>query len=193
MKKITFQFSVFLIFILNINISNAQTYFGFKVGTNFSNINGDNDLKGVKFGMHVGAVTEIQISDLFSLQPELLYSKLGSQDKNNKSLKYNNNYIVIPIMVKYFINNVISIDLGPQVGYLLFAKSSNGWEEWTDIKKDLNTFDYGINLGASYEMDNGMNINIRYNYNFANIYKADILNLDANNTVIQLSLGYKFY
>ena len=96
-------------------------------------------------------------------------------------------------MVKYFINDVISIDAGPQVGYLVFSQISDGSKEWTDTKDSLNAFDYGVNLGASYEMDNGMNINIRYNYNFANIYKSDYFDFKAINTNFQISLGYKFY
>lgn len=172
----------------------AQTYFGFKVGTNISNINGDNPYDGIKIAMHVGGVAEIVISDLISVQPELLYSMQGSQHKDDSSLKNNYHYITLPIMFKYFINVSTSIDAGPQIGYLVFAKQSNGWEEWRDTKDELNALDYGFNLGASYEMDNGMNINIRYNYNFANIYKTiEGLDFKGNNTVIQLSLGYKFY
>ena len=222
-QKIIFIFA----FVLFSNSIYSQTYFGFKVGFNGSDINGDNQIQGIKPGMHVGAVAEIQVSDLFSIQPEILYSIQGSQhvidpsldkymmnnynilvnnyvvslpvrdyqDEKNQSvkLKNNNHYITVPIMVKYFINDVISIDAGPQVGYLVFSQISDGSKEWTDTKDSLNAFDYGVNLGASYEMDNGMNINIRYNYNFANIYKSDYFDFKAINTNFQISLGYKFY
>ena len=200
---ITFSFS-------NIN-TNAQTYFGFKVGANLANINGDNTLKGIKPAMHVGGIAEIIMSDFISIQPELLYSMQGSQKKMNLeeykigigerprpqdedidvSIKNNNHYIILPIMVRYFVTETISIDAGPQLGYLLFAKTSNGSQEWTDNKKFYNTFDYGFNLGGSYEFDNGMNINIRYNYGFAKVFKTD--GLKSNNSNIQISLGYKFY
>ena len=189
LRKITFILTV-LLFSYNLN---AQVYYGFKVGANISNISGDNSYDGMKGAMHVGTVAEIIVSDLFSIQPELLYSMQGSQDSDDSSLKNNNHYITVPIMIKYFINETMSIDAGPQIGYLLFAQTSNGWEEWVDTKDQLNAFDYGFNIGASYEMDNGMNINIRYNYNFANIYKSNDFDLKANNTVIQISLGYKFY
>jgi len=212
MKKLLSKIFFLALFLLCIN-NYSQTYFGFKVGGNLSNINGDNPLKGIKPSMHVGVVAEIAISDSFSIQPELIYSMLGSQKKVNSSeyefeteaphnnekilIKNNNHYITLPIMVKYFLleigSDIISIDAGPQVSYLLSSKISNGWEELSDNKDTLNAFDYGFNLGASYELDNGMNINIRYNYNFANIYKTNDLNLKANNTVIQISLGYKFY
>jgi opacity protein-like surface antigen len=124
------------------------------------------------------------------------YVSLPIKDYDNiddVKLKNNNYYISLPIMVKYFVNEFISIDLGPQISYLTFAQISNGSKEWTDVKDSYNTLDYGVNLGASYEMDNGMNINIRYNYNFANVYKSDYFDLKANNTNIQVSLGYKFY
>ena len=97
-------------------------------------------------------------------------------------------------MYGYFVTETISIDAGPQINYLLSAKISNGSEEWTETKDFYNTFGYGINLGASYEMDNGMNINLRYNYGLANVYKTiDVGNFKGNNGVIQVSLGYKFY
>lgn len=219
-QKIIFIFA----FVLFSNSINSQTYFGFKVGFNGSDIVGDNQIQGLKPAMHVGAVAEIQISDLFSIQPELLYSIQGSQhtidpnlvidneyviinsqyvslpikdyeDENaaDIKLKNNNHYITLPIMIKYFINDFISIDVGPQISYLMFAQISNGSKEWTDAKDSYNDIDYGVNLGASYEMDNGMNINIRYNYNFANVYKSDYFDYKANNTNFQISLGYKFY
>ncbi len=186
---------IFSILILCVsNYATAQIYYGFKIGANISNISGDNPYSGMKPAMHAGAIVEITISDLFSVQPELLYSMQGSQHKDDASLKNNNHYITLPVMVKYFINETISIDAGPQIGYLLFAKQSNGWEEWIDTKDQLNALDYGFNLGASYEMDNGMSFNLRYNYNFANIYKTiEGIDLKGNNTTIQLSLGYKFY
>jgi hypothetical protein len=216
--KILFIFT----FVLINSTIYSQTYFGFKVGGNASNIIGDNEIQGMKFAMHVGAVAEIQVSDLFSIQPELLFSIQGSEKKLNANLvqdneyimvnghyvslpikdydniddvklKNNNYYISLPIMVKYFVSEFISIDLGPQISYLTFAQISNGSKEWTDVKDSYNALDYGVNLGASYEMDNGMNINIRYNYNFANVYKSDYFDLKANNTNIQVSLGYKFY
>ncbi len=216
--KILFIFA----FVLINSTIYSQTYFGFKVGGNASNVIGDNEIQGVKFAMHVGAVAEIQVSDLFSIQPELLFSIQGSEKKldanlvqdneyimvngyyvslpikdydniDDVKLKNNNYYISLPIMVKYFVNEFISIDLGPQISYLTFAQISNGSKEWTDVKDSYNALDYGVNLGASYEMDNGMNINIRYNYNFANVYKSDYFDLKANNTNIQVSLGYKFY
>ena len=191
MKRIYLLLTLAIISFASLD-SNAQTYFGVKVGGNLAFINGDIGLKGIKPAAHGGFVAEIAISDLFSVQPELLYSIQGSQDKDNAILKNNHHYLTLPIMIKYFINETISIDAGPQVSYLVYAKQSNGWEEQIDNKELLNAFDYSFDIGASYEMDNGMNINVRYVHGFANIFKTSS-DVKGYNSVIQLSMGYKFY
>jgi len=185
----------------------AQVYYGFKVGANLANFYGDIENNSIKASFHIGAVAEISVSDLFSVQPELLFSMQGSQGENNSlltshtsvpidgkdfsSTKTNFYYLNLPVMVKYFVTDMISIDAGPQVGYLLYAKESNGTDELTDIKDLTKSIDYGLNLGGSYEMDNGMNINLRYYYGLANVLDSN--DAKMNNALIQISLGYKFY
>lgn len=187
---------ILVLILLSTNLK-AQTYFGFKVGANFANFSGDVENNTIKPAFHVGGVVEVQISDFFSVQPEVLFSVQGYQNKDNTSIKYNYNYVNLPVMVRYFVTDNISIDAGPQVGMLLSAKISTGNEELTDVKDLSNSLDYGFNLGASYEMDSGMNINVRYNYGLSNINNNDDVvdaeDIKINNTVIQISLGYKFY
>ncbi len=182
---------IFLIILISSYHINAQTYFGFKVGANATNFYGDIENNNIKLSFHAGVVAEIQLSDAFSVQPELLFSAQGYQNKEDKYLKYHYNYLNLPIMVKYFINNNITLDFGPQIGYLLSAETSDGLYIFENIKENSNSFDYGINLGASYEFDDGLNINVRYNYSLSNINKGN--DIKVNNAVIQISLGYKFY
>jgi hypothetical protein len=182
---------ILLVTFISINLS-AQTYFGFKVGANFANFVGDVENNAIKPSFHVGGVAEIQITDVFSVQPEILFSMQGYQDKDDSLIKYNYHYVNVPLMVKYFVGENVSIDAGPQVGLLLYSKRSNGHEDLDDLKDASNSFDYGMNLGASYEMNNGIFMSARYYYGLANVLNTDD-NLKANNTVIQISLGYKFY
>ncbi len=186
---------LFVIIFLSISIK-AQTYYGFKVGANFANFYGDIDNNTIKPSFHVGALAEIIIDDFYSVQPELLFSMQGAQDKDDSNIKYNYHYATLPIMVKYFVSDFISVDAGAQVAYLLTAYRSNGFEEYDYLTDTSNRLDYGINVGGTYEFDNGMNAAIRYNYNLANIHKdvSDVdLDLRDNNAVIQISMGYKFY
>jgi len=188
-----FRFLIITTLIIVTGITaNAQMYYGLKVGANFANFSGDVSGNSIKPSMHFGAVVEIPLTDAFSVQPELLYSMQGYQIKEDVSLKYHYHYLTLPVMAKYFVTNEITLDFGPQLSYLIFAQSSDGEYEYTELKDETSKFDYGLALGASYEIDDGMNINLRYTYGFANIFDTDT-NLKANNSVIQLSLGYKFY
>lgn len=172
----------------------SQTFFGFKVGGNAANLNGDVNENAIKYGFHFGAVAEIQLSDYFSIQPELLYSQQGFQDKNIENLKYNYNYMLAPVLLKYFVATSFSIDAGAQAAFLMSAKQGTGDEDLTDLKEFTNGFDMSFVIGGSYEMDNGFFANVRYNYGFINVFNNDDgSDLKATNAVIQLSMGYKFY
>ena len=171
----------------------SQTYFGVKVGANYTSFRGDLDVIDYKAGFHVGGVAEISINDSFSFQPELLYSVQGFQAKEDASLRSNYNYLTVPLMAKYFVKDLVTIDAGPQIGYLISTTQTNGYEEIiTEQKKNSNSLDYGFNLGASYEMDSGIFLQVRYNFGLANVLKSDT-NLKAYNSVMQVSMGYKFY
>ncbi|MEE9350383.1 MAG: porin family protein [Flavobacteriaceae bacterium] len=186
-----FYFLLVLIAFTTVN-TNAQTYYGLKVGLNASTFYGDVDNKTIKPSMHFGAVAEFTLTDAFSVQPELLFSMQGYQKKGESIIKHHYHYVTAPIMMKYFLTNEITLDFGPQFGYLIFAQSSDGEYEYEELKETTSVFDYGIAVGASYEIDDGMNINLRYYQGIANVLDTPD-DLRASNGVIQLSLGYKFY
>ena len=59
--------------------ANAQVKFGARAGLNLASMTGDDaagDLDG-RTSLHLGVTAEIEISDSFSLQPELTYSGQG--------------------------------------------------------------------------------------------------------------------
>ncbi|HFS68114.1 MAG TPA: PorT family protein [Flavobacteriia bacterium] len=189
MKNLTLLF-ISVLFSFNLY---SQTYFGVKLGANYSSFRGDVDYIAYKGGFHVGGVAEFPIDDSFSFQPELLYSVQGYQADGDASLRSNYNYLQVPLMVKYFVKDLVTIDGGPQVGYLLSTTQTNGYEEIImDQKENSNALDYGFNLGATYEMDSGIFLQVRYNFGLANVLKKE-LEQKAYNSVLQLSMGYKFY
>jgi len=188
-----------VIALLSIVLVNAQNVeFGAKAGVNFASINGDDTEEfDMRTSFHIGAVAEFLFSERFSLQPELIYSSQGakmSDEGFDFTIKLN--YINLPIMAKYYVTEGLSLEAGPQFGLLLSAKVESefdGESEEEDIKDELNDFDFGINFGVGYKLENGINFTARYNYGFTNL--ADTEDLDdtkINNGVIQLSVGYNF-
>jgi len=181
-----------VIFLLGIMFTTkAQNLqFGLKGGVNFASLNGDisDDFKN-RTAFHVGMLVEMKVSTNLAIQPELLYSSKGATDKEyDESLKVN--YIYLPVMVKYFLNDGLSIQGGPQIGVLMSAVSEvDGGNE--DFKDDLKKTDLGLNFGLGYNLTNNLNIGMRYNIGLSNINNVEGLG-EVNTSTLQISLGYLF-
>jgi len=181
--------------VLTIASINAQE-FGAKAGVNFATLNGDGDFDG-RTSFFVGGVVEFEISESFSLQPELLYSSQGA--KLSESFEgfdietiIKLDYLNIPIMAKYYVTEGFSIEAGPQVGFLLSSKAEvkvDGDSESEDID-DLSTVDFGLNFGLGYKLDSGLNFGARYNLGLSNV--PDEGDFDLKNGVFQIAVGYFF-
>ncbi len=76
MKKL-FLFAAIAVFGFT-SVNAQEVTFGAKAGLNLASVSGDNtdEIDG-RTAFHVGAIAEIAISDVFSVQPELLYSAQG--------------------------------------------------------------------------------------------------------------------
>ena len=184
MKKILLLAVVTVLGFANVNAQEIK--FGAKGGLNFASISGDNT-KGIDVvtSFNFGVLSEIPISDKFSFQPELMYSGQGySFNDNTIALSYLN----IPLMGKYYLTKGLSVEAGPQIGFLLAAKN-----EKTDVKDSFNTFDFGVNFGLGYKLDNGLNFGVRYNLGLTDINNLDNSSSKNKNGVFQLSVGYFFF
>ena len=192
--------------------TNAQEIkFGVKAGLNMASLSGGDAYYGSygrKAGFHVGGLAEIKINDKFSVQPELLYSLKGADFNFGfggfglglPSNKLNLTYIDLPVMVKFYPIERLSAELGPNVAFLMSAKGSkyNSVTDTTDpngdVKDSYNTVDYGMNIGAGYELKQGIMFQLRYNIGLSDVSKGPTTgtNYSDKNSVIQVSVGYKF-
>ncbi len=156
---------------------------GAKAGLNVANLSGADDTKA-KMGFHVGALAEIFINEKFAVQPEILYSSQGAKGKGEGNVKFDLDYINIPIMAKYYVMEGLSVQAGPQIGFVVKAEAGG-----IDVKDGVNTVDFGLNLGAGYELPMGVFADLRYDLGFNKVYKEG---KSIKNGVFQLSVGYKF-
>jgi len=169
---------------LGFTSANAQKMkLGVKGGLNFASVSGDNTKgKDAVTSFNFGVVSEIPVSGKFSFQPELMYSGQGYSFNDNTIAL---NYLNIPLMAKYYLTKGLSVEAGPQAGFLLSAKN-----EKTDIKKSFNTFDLGVNFGLGYKLENGLNFGVRYNLGLTDINNLGNSFGKNKNSVFQLSVGY---
>ncbi|HLF53511.1 porin family protein [Flavobacterium sp.] len=193
-------------------VSAQDVKFGIKGGVNFATLTGDVEDTSMKVGFNVGGLVEIKVSEKFSVQPELLFSTQGAKEEYSEtsgadSYKVENNlnlgYLNIPIMAKYYVVDKFSLEAGPQFGFLMSAKSdytetqtvggvTSTFSEEVDVKDDMNSVDFGINFGAGYDFTENISAGVRYNLGLSDITDEQEDNFEMKNSVIALSIGYKF-
>jgi hypothetical protein len=196
--------------VISLSFTQAQEVkFGTKVGLNISNLAGDISDANNKIGFHIGGFAEIELSDMFSLQPEILYSTQGTKSEQNFyfpsgglniDLTQKLSYLNIPIMAKLYLVENFYIEVGPQIGFLLTAEQigeASGSiygqpytsSETIDNKDSLNSTDYGLNMGLGIKLSERFGAGVRYSLGLSNIDK-ETKNSEVNNRNIGISLMY---
>jgi opacity protein-like surface antigen len=202
MKKIMLTAAAVMAFAF----SNAQeTRFGVKGGINLHTITGDVEDASSKVGFQIGGFAEFKLSDKFAIQPEILFSAQGaksewSEEGISGEDKLNLGYLNIPVMAKFYVAEKFSLEAGPQIGFLLSAKSKSEatfdgetYSEDVDVKDSFESIDFGVNFGAGYDFTENLSAGLRYNLGLSNIAKTeDGDDSKIKNSVFSLSVGYKF-
>jgi opacity protein-like surface antigen len=183
------------------NVSAQEVKFGAKVGLNSSVLTGDAEDFDSKIGFNVGAFAEIGVSDKLIFQPELLFSTQGAKSgESGFNVTIKADYLNIPLMLKYGVTDKLFLEFGPQLGFLLSAKSKieatysgETISEEEDIKDSFKSIDFGLNFGASFDVAENIMIGARYNLGLSNIIDEEDSGDDkVQNAVFSLSLGYRF-
>lgn len=186
---------------------------GVKAGLNLASLTFDErELNSSsKTGFTAGLMVEVPMAKNFSLQPELLYSQQGTKisfsDKDVTNSNYKStirlNYLNIPVMLKYYVLEGLSVQAGPQIGILL--KADNKYEdnflgyknqESFDLKDYSTGIDTSVNFGLGYQFKEKFYADARYNISYSNVFKeGDVnhfINNDMKNRVFQVTIGYFF-
>jgi hypothetical protein len=125
----------------------------------------------------------------------LLYSQKGAKLANATDFRTRFSYLDVPLA--FHVNaDGLFFEAGPQVGFLLAAKSEAG-NAAVDVKDATNSVDFGYLAGLGYQRKTGLGIGLRYNGGFTNVPKAvTVGNVTVQNrlrnSVFQLYLTYSF-
>ena len=140
---------------------------------------------------------------LFSLQPEVLYTRMGAKYAvDADSLQYRFDYIQVPILIKL---NVIPVGpvrpfiaVGGYGSYLLRAKGVmvvEGVSEETDVADMMQKYDYGVvgAAGVTFRLP-GISLSVegRYNLGLANVEKDPLPGESIKNRSIMALVGIGF-
>ena len=191
MKKTIF---VAVLCFIGLSQSNAQFSFkpGLRGGVNFSHFSqGDRnsyDLLGnpgstsydSKTDFYLGFYGALHLTKYYTLQPEIDYSRQGSNYKlNNDSFNYRAAYLSIAVINKFTFNDKFNIHLGPTIDFMV-EKNFNPASE----------VDLAFVLGAGYSFTKNFGIEARVKKGIVPI--LDYSNTNHTNVVFSFGATYTF-
>lgn len=187
MKKIIL--AAVLMLAASVDMEAQLVRFGIKGGLNYANQNGSditvnsqNYSTDAITSYHIGLVTEIKVTDGFSVQPELLYSTQGASYKNAfEEFKNELGYLSIPVLAKINLNKTVSLELGPQASFLLSEKNN------FDVN-NAETFEFGVAGGLGFNITKSFFLQARYVLGLTEASRE----AEVKNSVLQISAGFKF-
>lgn len=162
--------------------------------TNLDNIDGSSS-KGIT-SFHVGGTVSFKFAKFYTLQPEILYSKQGSEVFSNDAdskLKLALNYLSIVVNNKFFAGDSgVNFQVAPVFDVLLNSKN-------VDNPQGL---DIAFKAAIGYDMANGLSFSLGYKQGLSDLFgrnvdtgngaeTTDVGDLVLNK-VVQLSIGYQF-
>lgn len=152
--------------------------FGIKGGYNYAKLNGTNTMDYEnKSSYHFGALVNFKTLGNLYLQTEALYSSQGSKKGSDQ---IDLTYLQVPVLAKYYVGRILSLEVGPQFGFLLSDNLPNSVES--------KSYDLSLAAGLGLDITSSIFIQARYIAGMSKI--SDQGNL--KNEVAQLSLGFKF-
>ena len=191
---------------------------GFKIGASMAKLHGDDvedltDLFGEdqksRIGFCAGGFITFNITDMFAIQPEVLYTMKGTKYEEEilgETLKVwiKLNYLEIPVLVKIIVPTPGGVKpflfAGPVLALKLSGKAKFEYgaeSEEEDIEdEDIKSTDFGLVIGAGVDFGLGvpgtgkMTLDVRYSLGLSTIseFEGD----DVKNGVFSLMVGFSF-
>ena len=145
-----------------------QNFFKLQFDERNSVINHDHS---ILFG---GFFVETPLNKRLSLQTELLYSRITSEDLN---------MIELPVLLKYRIGKRWSITGGPQLNYIFHDGGDRTFAR--NINEKLTV---GFSIGIEYDITRNLSAFFRYTHRFTKCIHPDLGNING----FRLGLAYRF-
>jgi hypothetical protein len=167
---------------------------GINIAKEVASISGTSISTDSNVGLLLGSYLTVMTSEKFGIQPELIYAKFGgSASANGQTGSDSYNYLSLPVMLRYNASENISIQAGPQIGFLLSANSSLGSQS-IDVKDKMNGIDFGAAFGLGFDFGS-FSAGARYYLGLSNVIKDVPIGIDIKqtNNAIQIFVGYTIF
>ena len=173
--------------------------YGVKAGLNMTSMSNDMAFDpgfGMGIGFRVGGFLNMRWgyrtensskgTGLLGFQPELMYS---NQAVKTDAGDVKMNYIAVPLLLKVYPTTALSLEVGPELSYLISTSPSTMAVDGAEIKVgDCKGMNVGLAAGLAYDFKMGLTVGARYTYGFTDMAK----NLKWKNSNIQVTVGWMF-
>ncbi len=126
-------------------------------------------VSGSDSGFYLGAVADIEVSENFNVQPELLYANVNDASG-----------IFLPILGKFAISEKFNLQAGPQLVFSL-----------EDTPDDFSSVEFDLAGGIGYDIDEDFFLEARYTFQINNSYTGSE-DIKVRGNYLTLGVGYKF-
>lgn len=172
----------------------ASPHFGIQVGTGLAGFNGD-DAEEVDagIGFAVGGTMVMPLGSGLAFNPQVMFAyRTASATASYEELDYESTLtdmaIEVPVLLRYSIVPNFYVQAGPQLGLLISSESETEWgdeSETEDILDDRAKLEYGLAVGAGFQITENWAVDLKYNYGL-NSFDEDG---DAEMSPYQFMLG----
>ena len=182
--------------------------FGLDVGVNLARLDANEGdfpagmapSANTKTAMHAAAFVSIPLgTSMFSLKPQLMYSKQGSKLRvGTTDSEMDLDYIyAAPAAFEFKTPGGFLIETGPMLGFLLGASAEDiATNTSVDIKVEIKKLDFMWSGGIGFMSRIGLGVHARYNHGFSNVLNSDDASTPQpgklQNRVFQFGLMYHF-
>ena len=182
--------------------ANAQTKFGVRAGLNLADVAiKSEDVKEeskIRPAFYVGGLAEFAFNDVVLMDAGLTYSNQGAKPKEGDGALVQH-ALNLPVWFKYDFAGFrpkVGVNLGFLTKAELKVKNNDGNSETLSFNPDK-TFDFGLGVGAEYNLPFGLFFDATFNLGLTDVSTKEKTTeqfpvLNMRNRVIQIGVGYKF-
>ena len=147
-----------------------------------------------KTGFHGGVYGVVFLMEKLAAQLELMYSQKGSKWSDPYfSGKDNLNYIDIPLLARFQVNDLLNVHAGPQFSFMTGATQFPDDDVSYDASDYYKKTDIGLLVGAEVNLSLGINIAVRFVEGFMVTTEPTYYIDEWKNRVVQITVGYTIF
>lgn len=195
-----------LVFLVcSVEFSHGQIEAGIRAGGALAKMElRDVDENRIKPSYYLGAFTEVTLTEKFIIRPEIMYSSKGTRFSDHEiygdgSLNYD--YISIPVLLGYEVNEGLKLMVGPEINLLAGYYSRYRGEIHT-LGNPNRKVDWAFNWGIAYSITPRLGVDVRYAHGLRNYFHFVYFDQDEHvhtlrtvgaNKVFQVGLTYTLF